>query len=109
MPSLDPVGRARASLRWDRNRVPTRPGRPLLLDSTGTDFAMSHGRDPLTGANRFSKLVALWYNAVRQAQYIWFSRNANLQIPVDPGSEGILPGKVHPDTWHPGQWRPVPA
>ena len=49
------------------------PGCSLLLDSTGTNFALSHGRDPETGAARYPKLDAVWTYAFDHAQYVWLS------------------------------------
>ncbi len=49
------------------------PGCSLLLDSTGTNYALSHGRDPETGAARYAKLDAVWTYAFDHAQYVWLS------------------------------------
>jgi alpha-1,2-mannosyltransferase len=49
------------------------PGCSLLLDSTGTNYAYSHGRDPETGAARFPRVDAVWTYAFDHAQYVWLS------------------------------------
>jgi alpha-1,2-mannosyltransferase len=49
------------------------PGCSLLLDATGTNYALSHGRDPETGAARYAKLDAVWTYAFDHAQYVWLS------------------------------------
>jgi alpha-1,2-mannosyltransferase len=49
------------------------PGCSLLLDSTGTNYALSHGRDPETGAARYANLDAVWTYAFDHAQYVWLS------------------------------------
>jgi hypothetical protein len=49
------------------------PGCSPLLDATGTNYALSHGRDPETGAARYPKLNAVWTYAFDHAQYVWLS------------------------------------
>ena len=49
------------------------PGCSLLLDATGTNYALSHGRDPETGAARYASLDAVWTYAFDHAQYVWLS------------------------------------
>jgi hypothetical protein len=49
------------------------PGCSLLLDTTGTNYALSHGRDPETGAARYPQLDAVWTYAFEHAQYVWLS------------------------------------
>jgi alpha-1,2-mannosyltransferase len=49
------------------------PGCSLLLDATGTNYALSHGRDPETGAARYPALDAVWTYAFDHAQYVWLS------------------------------------
>jgi hypothetical protein len=48
-------------------------GCSLLLDATGTNYALSHGRDPETGAARYASLDAVWTYAFDHAQYVWLS------------------------------------
>jgi hypothetical protein len=49
------------------------PGCSLLLDATGTNYALSHGRDPETGAARYANLDAVWTYAFHHAQYVWLT------------------------------------
>jgi hypothetical protein len=49
------------------------PGCSLLLDATGTNYALSHGRDPETGAARYADVDAVWAYAFRHAQYVWLT------------------------------------
>jgi hypothetical protein len=49
------------------------PGCSLLLDATGTNYALSHGRDPETGAARYASLDAVWTYAFDHAQYVWLT------------------------------------
>lgn len=60
------------------------PGCPLLVDSIGTDYALSHGRNPLTGAARFPAVVAVWRNALSRAQYVWLSGRQLRRVPWTP-------------------------
>ena len=61
------------------------PGCPLLVDSIGTDYALSHGRNPVTGAAEFPAVVAVWRNALSHAQYVWLSGREALRVPWTPG------------------------
>jgi alpha-1,2-mannosyltransferase len=49
------------------------PGCSLLLDATGTNFALSQGRDPETGAAKYKAVDAVWTYAFDHAQYVWLS------------------------------------
>ena len=60
------------------------PGCPLLVDSIGTDYALSHGRDPGTGAASYPVLVQVWSNALAHAQYVWFSGREAHRVPWTP-------------------------
>jgi hypothetical protein len=60
------------------------PGCPLLLDSIGTDYALSHGRDPRTGAASFPAVVRVWSYALAHAQYVWLSGRESHRVPWTP-------------------------
>ncbi len=60
------------------------PGCPLLLDTTGTDLALAHGRIPATGAASSAPLVAVWRSSFGHAQYIWLSRLEKRRVPWTP-------------------------
>jgi len=60
------------------------PGCSLLLDSTGTNYAYSHGRDPETGAARFPRVDAVWTYAFDHAQYVWLSGLNNHRVAWTP-------------------------
>jgi hypothetical protein len=80
-----------ASLTITANRfVSGQPGCPLLVDSIGTDYALSHGRNPLTGAARFPALVAVWRNALARAQYVWLSGREAHRVPWTPALMAYL-------------------
>jgi alpha-1,2-mannosyltransferase len=61
------------------------PGCPVLVDSIGTDYALSHGRNPETGAAKFPALVAVWRSALDRAQYVVLSGRQSLRVPWNPG------------------------
>jgi alpha-1,2-mannosyltransferase len=60
------------------------PGCSLLLDSTGTNYALSHGRDPETGAARYPAVDAVWTYAFDHAQYVWLSKLNNHRVAWTP-------------------------
>jgi alpha-1,2-mannosyltransferase len=60
------------------------PGCPLLVDSIGTDYALSHGRNPATGAASYPALVAVWRDSLERAQYVWFSAKEAIRVPWTP-------------------------
>jgi alpha-1,2-mannosyltransferase len=60
------------------------PGCSLLLDATGTNYALSHGRDPETGAARYHAVDAVWTYAFGHAQYVWLSGLNNHRVAWTP-------------------------
>jgi hypothetical protein len=53
------------------------PGCAQIVDGLGTDLDLSNGRNGVTGAGNNPAVAALWMNAFRHAQYIWFSSAIN--------------------------------
>ncbi len=64
--------------------VAARPGCPLMVDSTGTDYVLSQGRNGLTGASRTAAAPRLWQTAFGQAQFVWLSATNRKWIPWTP-------------------------
>jgi alpha-1,2-mannosyltransferase len=60
------------------------PGCSLLLDATGTNYALSGGRDPETGAARYPAVDAVWTYAFDHAQYVWLSGLNNHRVAWTP-------------------------
>lgn len=60
------------------------PGCSLLLDATGTNYALSHGRDPETGAAKYKAVDAVWTYAFHHAQYVWLSGLNNHRVAWTP-------------------------
>jgi hypothetical protein len=44
-----------------------------MVDATGTDMTLGHGRNALTGAGRYPAVAALWSDAFAHAQYVFLS------------------------------------
>lgn len=49
------------------------PGCSQVVDGEGTDLALSDGRNGVTGAGRVPAVRAVWFQALRSAQYVWLS------------------------------------
>ncbi len=49
------------------------PGCSQVVDGEGTDLALSHGKNGVTGAGRVPAVQAVWDQALRSAQYVWLS------------------------------------
>ena len=60
------------------------PGCSLLLDATGTNYALSDGRDPETGAAKYKAVDAVWTYAFDHAQYVWLSGLNNHRVAWTP-------------------------
>jgi hypothetical protein len=56
-------------------------GCSLMVDSVGTDYSLSGGRNAATGAARSRAVRAAWLAAFRPAQYVWLSGLARKRIP----------------------------
>ncbi|HEY6398615.1 MAG TPA: glycosyltransferase 87 family protein [Solirubrobacteraceae bacterium] len=49
----------------------TNPGCPPIIDPIGTDYALSGGRNGVTGAGRNPAVRAIWLGSFEHAQYVW--------------------------------------
>jgi alpha-1,2-mannosyltransferase len=49
------------------------PGCSRMVDPLGTDYALSHGENALTGAGSNPAVSSTWLTAFRHAQYVWLS------------------------------------
>jgi alpha-1,2-mannosyltransferase len=63
------------------------PGCSLLLDATGTNYALSNGRDPETGAAKYKAVDAVWTYAFDHAQYVWLSGLNHHRVAWTPALE----------------------
>ncbi|HEX6933754.1 MAG TPA: glycosyltransferase 87 family protein [Streptosporangiaceae bacterium] len=64
--------------------VSTVPGCSLMIDGLGTDYALSDGRIPQTGAGRSPGVEAAWMSAFRTATYALLTTEAYRRIPWTP-------------------------
>jgi hypothetical protein len=60
------------------------PGCSLMVDGVGTDYALSLGRNGLTGAGDSPRVRAVWMSAFRAAQYVWLTSVSARRIPWTP-------------------------
>ena len=51
--------------------VSSAPGCSAMVDPVGTDYALSHGKNALTGAGADPAVVSAWLTAFRHADYVW--------------------------------------
>jgi Glycosyltransferase family 87 len=58
------------------------PGCSLMVDSVGTDYSLSGGRNAATGAEKSAAVRAAWLAALRPAQYVWLSGLAAKRMPL---------------------------
>jgi hypothetical protein len=60
------------------------PGCSLMIDGLGTDYTLSNGRSPQTGAGSSPAVEAAWMSAFRAAKYAWLSTVSYRRIPWTP-------------------------
>jgi hypothetical protein len=60
------------------------PGCPVILDGTGADLTLSHGRTPQTGAGRNPAVATFWRDAFAHAQYVLLSAKNSHRIAWSP-------------------------
>ena len=61
-----------------------RPNCPAMVDSIGADYALSGGRNGLTGAGHVRAVRQFWLSALSRAQYVWLSGEYQRRIPWTP-------------------------
>jgi len=62
----------------------TAPGCSTMVDGVGSDYALSGGRNGLTGAGTVPAVEQLWMSAFRAAQYLWLTSDNTRRIPWTP-------------------------
>ena len=60
------------------------PGCSTMVDGVGSDYALSGGRNGLTGAGNVPAVEQLWMSAFRAAQYLWLTSDNTRRIPWTP-------------------------
>jgi alpha-1,2-mannosyltransferase len=66
------------------------PGCPLMIDSLGTDLALSNGLKPQTGAGYVPKVAAFWNQTFSHAQYVILTATNGRRIAWTPALEAYL-------------------
>ncbi len=82
----------------------TGPGCSPMIDPIGTDYALSGGRNGVTGAGRNPAVRAIWRGAFEHAQYVWlvcFAPRSHLcatnrRIPWTPSLLAYFKGHFQP-------------
>ena len=64
--------------------VSTAPGCSLMIDGLGTDYALSYGGNPRTGAGSSPAVEAAWMSAFRSAGYALLTAGSFRRIPWTP-------------------------
>lgn len=60
------------------------PGCSQMIDTLGTDLALSGGLKPSTGAGNVPAVAALWRSAFGHAQYVWLTYQSAARVPWNP-------------------------
>jgi len=83
--------------------ISTVPGCPVVVDGTGTSYALGGGQSPLT-AGRSPALAAIWRRAFAAAQYVCLTPSNRLRIAWTPQLEAYLQHDFTPAS---GSWAPL--
>jgi len=57
------------------------PGCPVMIDTIGTDYTLSRGRNGLNGAGNVPAVRRVWLSALSHAHYVWLSGLYARRIP----------------------------
>ena len=68
------------------------PGCPQMVDSVGTDLALSSGLKPSTGAGKVPAVAAAWNQAFSHTQYVILTGMNNRRIAWTPALKAYLAG-----------------
>lgn len=60
------------------------PSCPVMVDTIGTDYTLSDGRNGVTGAGNVPAVRRLWLSTLAHAQYVWLSGQYARRIPWTP-------------------------
>lgn len=81
--------------------VSSNPRCSLMVDGVGTDYALSSGRNGLTGAESSAQVRALWMAAFRAADYVWLTGDSGRRIPWTPQLRDYFQAHFTPLTYGP--------
>lgn len=79
------------------------PGCSLMVDATGTDYVLGHGRNGLT-AGRVPAVAALWRQAFGAAGYVWLTPYNPVRIAWTPALRAYFRSHFVPVG---GPWAPL--
>jgi hypothetical protein len=57
------------------------PGCSKMIDTLGTDLALSGGLKPSTGAGNVAAVASVWHSAFAHAQYVWLTYQNAARVP----------------------------
>jgi Glycosyltransferase family 87 len=89
--------------------VASAPGCPAMVDPIGTDYALSHGENALTGAGANPAVVSAWLTAFRHAQYVWLACAATPANGCDRSTSRRIPWTPTILRYFRGHFRPLVA
>ncbi len=64
--------------------VASSPGCSPMVDGVGSDYALSSGRNGLTGAGAAPAVEQMWLSAFRGARYVWLTSYSTRRVPWTP-------------------------
>ncbi len=79
------------------------PGCPLMVDATGTDFVLGHGRNGLT-AGSVPAVAAVWRQALGKAEYVWLTPYNAVRVGWTPALQAYFQSQFVPVN---GPWAPL--
>jgi hypothetical protein len=66
------------------------PGCPQMVDTLGTDLALSHGLKPGTGAGNVPAVASAWFTAFKHSQYLLLTNINGRRIPWTPALQAYV-------------------
>jgi hypothetical protein len=79
------------------------PGCTLMVDATGTDYVLGHGRNGRT-AGSVPAVAAVWRQAFRTARYVWLTPENTVRIAWTPALRAYFGSHFVPVR---GPWAPL--
>jgi hypothetical protein len=80
-----------------------------MIDPIGTDYALSHGRNGVSGAGRTPEVERVWMQAFQHAQYVWISCAPAASRGCNPWTNRRIPWTHQVLGYFHSHFRPVPG
>jgi glycosyl transferase family 87 len=80
-----------------------------MIDAIGTDYALSHGRNGVSGAGRTPEVERVWLDAFQRAQYVWISCAPAASRGCNPWTNRRIPWTPAILGYFRSHFRPVPG